>query len=55
MSRQSMKTFATKVDHSFGYTPDTAYFTLDGMFQQGFVVKEATELTLEPSVPLQLP
>ena len=34
MSRQAMKNFATKVDHSFGYTPDTAYFTLDGMFRQ---------------------
>lgn len=34
MSRQSMKSFATKVDHSFGYTPDTAYFTLSGMFRQ---------------------
>ena len=34
MSRQSMKTFATKVDNSFGYTPDTAYFTLSGMFRQ---------------------
>ncbi len=34
MSRQAMKTFATKVDDSFGYTPDTAYFTLDGMFRQ---------------------
>lgn len=34
MSRQSMQTFATKVDHSFGYTPDTAYFTLSGMFRQ---------------------
>lgn len=34
MSRQAMKTFATDVDHSFGYTPDTAYFTLDGMFRQ---------------------
>ena len=34
MSRQSMKEFATDVDHSFGYTPDTAYFTLDGMFRQ---------------------
>jgi hypothetical protein len=34
MSRQSMKKFATDVDHSFGYTPDTAYFTLDGMFRQ---------------------
>ncbi|MDB4742958.1 hypothetical protein OAF98_00605, partial [Planctomicrobium sp.] len=34
MSKQSMKKFATDVDHSFGYTPDTAYFTLDGMFRQ---------------------
>jgi hypothetical protein len=34
MSRQAMKKFATDVDHSFGYTPDTAYFTLDGMFRQ---------------------
>ncbi len=34
MSRQSMKTFATNVDHSFGHTPDTAYFTLDAMFKQ---------------------
>ena len=34
MSRQAMNTFATDVDHSFGYTPDTAYFTLDGMFRQ---------------------
>lgn len=34
MSRQAMKDFATNVDHSFGYTPDTAYFTLDGMFRQ---------------------
>ena len=34
MSRQSMKEFATDVDHSFGHTPDTAYFTLDGMFRQ---------------------
>ena len=33
MSRQAMKTFATDVDHSFGYTPDTAYFTLSGMFR----------------------
>jgi len=34
MSRQAMRTFATNVDHSFGYTPDTAYFTLSGMFRQ---------------------
>ena len=45
MSKQSMETFDTPVDHSFGYTPDTAYFTLDGMFRQR-LVKEATELTL---------
>lgn len=44
MSRRAMKIFDTKVDHSFGYTPDTAYFTLDGMFRQR--VKEAPELTL---------
>lgn len=34
MSRQAMHSFANKVDHSFGYTPDTAYFTLSGMFRQ---------------------
>ncbi|MDG1896801.1 MAG: heavy metal-binding domain-containing protein [Fuerstiella sp.] len=45
MARQSMKTFKTNVDHSFGYTPDTAYFTLDGMFRQR-LVDDATELTL---------
>ncbi len=45
MARQSMRTFKTDVDHSFGYTPDTAYFTLDGLFRQG-LVDEATELTL---------
>tara|TARA_R110002096_G_scaffold54517_22_gene140692 strand:- start:7221 stop:9425 length:2205 start_codon:yes stop_codon:yes gene_type:complete len=44
MARQSMLAFKTDVDHSFGYTPDTAYFTLDGMFCQG--VEEAAELTL---------
>ena len=33
------------VDHSFGYTPDTAYFTLDGMFRQG-LKKIASKLTL---------
>ena len=26
-----MKDFASPVDLVFGYTPDTAYFTLDGM------------------------
>lgn len=45
MSRQTMKTFATKVDHSFGYTPDTAYFTLDGMFRQR-LGNPASRLTL---------
>ena len=35
MSGLAMKKFDTAVDHSFGYTPDTAYFTLDGMFRQG--------------------
>ena len=45
MSKQAMKAFATDVDHSFGYTPDTAYFTLDGLFRQG-LKKEAAALTL---------
>ena len=45
MSKQSMQDFATDVDHSFGYTPDTAYFTLDGIFCQD-LLGEATELTL---------
>lgn len=45
MSRQSMEAFKTDVDHSFGYTPDTAYFTLDGIFSQG-LVKDAARLTL---------
>ena len=45
MSKQSMRKFATDVDHSFGYTPDTAYFVLDGMFRQG-LSREASELTL---------
>ncbi len=44
MARQSMEAFATSVDHSFGYTPDTAYFTLDGMFKQGLAV--APELAI---------
>ncbi|TWT80277.1 hypothetical protein CA13_16900 [Planctomycetes bacterium CA13] len=34
MSGASMKRFATDVDHSFGYTPDTAYFSLRGMFRK---------------------
>jgi hypothetical protein len=45
MARQSMRSFASDVDHSFGYTPDTAYFTLDGMFRQG-LGRPAWELTL---------
>ncbi|MCH2059249.1 MAG: hypothetical protein MK183_01355 [Verrucomicrobiales bacterium] len=45
MSKIAMKTFKKPVDYSFGYTPDTAYFTLDGMFRQR-LVKEASELTL---------
>ena len=45
MSKLAMKTFKTNVDHSFGYTPDTAYFTLDGMFRQG-LKQTASELTL---------
>lgn len=45
MSKQAMKKFDTDVDHSFGYTPDTAYFTLDGIFRQQ--LKDiASELTL---------
>lgn len=34
MSHQAMETFAANADRSFGYTPDTAYFTLSGMFRQ---------------------
>ena len=45
MSKQAMKKFKTPVDNSFGYTPDTAYFTLDGMFRQG-LGKVASRLTL---------
>lgn len=45
MSKQSMKTFATSVDHTFGYTPDTAYFTLIGMFVH-HLGDPAWELTL---------
>ena len=45
MSKQSMARFKTDVDHSFGYTPDTAYFTLDGMFRQG-LADQAAKLTL---------
>ena len=45
MSKKSMKTFYSADDQAFGYTPDTAYFTLDGMFCQGFP-KIASDLTL---------
>ena len=45
MAKRSMKTFSTATDFDFGYTPDTAYFTLDGMFKQDFP-KIASELTL---------
>lgn len=45
MSKQSMKTFKTQDDNAFGYTPDTAYFTLDGMFKQR-LNKIASKLTL---------
>lgn len=45
MARRSMQEFATNVDHAFGYTPDTAYFTLDGMFRQG-LRRHASQLTL---------
>lgn len=45
MSRYAMKKFATKVDYTFGYTPDTAYFTLIGMFTH-HLGDPAWELTL---------
>ena len=45
MSKQAMKRFNSRDDNAFGYTPDTAYFTLDGLFRQG-LGKEASELTL---------
>ncbi|MEM7475599.1 MAG: glycosyl hydrolase family 65 protein [Planctomycetota bacterium] len=38
MSKQAMRKFDTRVDQAFGYTPDTAYFVLDGMFRQGIDV-----------------
>lgn len=34
MSRQAMRQFGSRDDLAFGYTPDTAYFTLSGMFRQ---------------------
>ncbi len=45
MSKQAMDTFKTDVDLSFGYTPDTAYFMLDGLFRQDLRA-ESAELTL---------
>ena len=45
MSKKSMQVFYSADDQAFGYTPDTAYFTLDGMFCQGFP-KIASDLTL---------
>jgi len=45
MAKQSMETFKSQDDHAFGYTPDTAYFTLNGMFRQGLKAT-ASELTL---------
>lgn len=45
MAKKSMNLFNSADDQSFGYTPDTAYFTLDGIFCQGFP-KIASDLTL---------
>ena len=45
MAKKSMSFFNSADDQSFGYTPDTAYFTLDGIFRQGFP-KIASDLTL---------
>jgi hypothetical protein len=45
MAKRSMSKFTSPPDLAFGYTPDTAYFTLDGIFKQGFA-KVASELTL---------
>ncbi|MFL2927657.1 MAG: hypothetical protein ACJZ72_03605 [Opitutales bacterium] len=45
MAKKSMSLFNSADDQSFGYTPDTAYFTLDGIFRQGFP-KIASALTL---------
>ena len=46
MSQLSMRKFASQVDHSFGYTPDTAYFTLSGMFRQR-LSDQASRLTVQ--------
>jgi hypothetical protein len=45
MAKKSMSLFNSADDQSFGYTPDTAYFTLDGIFRQGFP-EIASDLTL---------
>ena len=45
MARESMEKFKSPADLDFGYTPDTAYFTLDGMFRQD-MRELASELTL---------
>ena len=45
MSKASMDKFKSKADLAFGYTPDTAYFTIDGMFRQR-LTDVASELTL---------
>ena len=45
MAKKSMSFFNSADDQSFGYTPDTAYFTLDGIFRQGFP-RIASDLTL---------
>jgi len=45
MAKQSMETFKTQDDNAFGYTPDTAYFSLDGMFRQN-LKRVASDLTL---------
>ena len=45
VAKKSSKTFASQDDHALGYTPDTAYFALDGMFSQGLLA-ETPELTL---------
>ena len=45
MAKKAMSVFSSADDLAFGYTPDTAYFTLDGIFRQGFP-KVASELTL---------
>ena len=45
MAKQSATEFNTRVDDAFGYTPDTAYFTLSGLFQQRLATI-ASDLTL---------